>query len=369
MPTLFLFISITVLYLAFIYSFELFKDYFFSKLTSLLLGIFIFYALLYNVTYNSDWNMYNAIFMGHTQSNDFLFNFISGTFSDKGYDYSSVYKLHIFLIGVGVIYFVSRNSYSNVFGIITTYLLFQIVPVSNQIRYYVAFFFFLIAVYNLIVSRNKGLFIVFAFLSVLSHSAIFLMYPFLYFYYYTSNENYIRKLIVYSFILAGFFYFISFVGFIFSFHFGSYFEEGFLSSISGGLLNNFIWLFWLFFIYRINKRLMATNSELLESDVKYQFLYKLSLYCLLFFPVSILLQVLAHRYIAASLIVWLVFYYYSLNYEESLRNRLLSISLFLLLIAATFFYMYFLPTYLLGISTTEAVFELFLSNTFFFNAL
>lgn len=369
MPTVVLVISITVLYLAFIYSFETFKDYLLSKLTSLLLGVFVFYALLYNVTYNSDWDMYDAIFMGHTQSNDFLFNFISETFSDKGYDYTSVYKLHIFLIGIGFFYFVSRISYSNVFGIITTYLLFQFVPVSNQIRYYVAFSFFLIAVYNLIVSRNKGLFIVFAFLSVLSHSAIFLMYPFLYFYYYTSNENYIRKLIVYSFILAGFFYFISFVGFIFSFHFGSYFEEGFLSSISGGLLNNFIWLFWLFFIYRINKRLMATNSTQLEYDVKYQFLYKLSFYCILFFPVSILLQVLAHRYIAASLIVWLTFYYNSLHYEESLRHRLLSISLFILLISSTFFYMYFLPNYLLGISTTEAVFELFLSNKFFINSL
>lgn len=369
MPTLVLFISITVLYLVFIYSFEVFKDYSISKITSLLFGGFVFYLLLYNVTYNSDWNMYDAIFMGHTQSNDFLFNFISSTFSDKGYDYSSVYKLHIFLIGVGILYFVSRNSYSNVFGIITTYLMFQIVPVSNQIRYYVAFSFFLIAVYNLIVSRNRGLFIVFAFLSVLSHSAIFLMYPFLYFYYYTYNENYIRKLIVYSFVLAGFFYFISFVGFIFSFHFGSYFEEGFLSSISGGLLNNFIWLFWFFFIYKINKRLMETHSSELESDVKYQFFYKLSLYSILFFPVSILLQVLAHRYIAASLIVWLTFYYYALNYEESLRNRLLSLSLFLLLISATFFYMYFLPVYLLGISTTEAVFELFLSNTFFFNSL
>jgi len=369
MPTLFLLISITFLYLAFIYSFEIFKDYLIIKFISLILGAFIFYALLYNVTYNSDWDMYDAIFMGHTQSNDFLFNFISGAFSDKGYDYSSVYKLHIFLIGVGFFYFISRNSYSSVFGVIATYLLFQFVPVSNQIRYYVAFSFFLIAVYNLIVSRKKGFFIVFAFLSVLSHSTIFLMYPFLYFYYYTNNENYIRKLIVYSFVLAGIFYFISFVSFIFSFHFGSYFEEGFLSSISGGLLNNFIWLFWFLFIFKVNKRLMETYSTQIESDVKYQFFYKLSFYCILFFPVSIVLQVLAHRYIAASLIVWLTFYYYSLNYEESLRNRLLSKSLLLLLISATFLYMYLLPVYLLGISTTEVVFELFLFNKFFFNSL
>lgn len=364
-----LFIGIAVLYLAFIYGFELFQDYTASKTTSLLLGGFVFYLLLYNVTYNSDWDMYDAIFMGHTQSNDFLFNFISETFSAKGYDYSSVYKLHIFLIGVGFIYFASRNSYSNVFGIVTTYLLFQIVPVSNQIRYYVAFSFFLIAVYNLIVSKNKVLFVVFGLVSFLSHSAILLMYPFLYFYYTTNSDVYIRKIILYSLVLAGFFYFIFFVGFIFSFHFGSYFETDLLSSFSGGLLNNFIWAFWLFFIYRINLKLQESNSSEIEADIKYQFFYKLSLYCLLFFPVSILLQVLAHRYIAASLLVWLTFYYYSLNYEKSLKNRMLSISSFGVLILATFFYMYILPSFLLGISTTEAVFELFLSNKFFFDTL
>lgn len=364
-----LFISITILYLALIYCFEIFQHYSINKMVSLLLGGFVFYLLLYNVTYNSDWDMYEAIFRGDTESGDFLFNFISQTFSGKGYDYESVYKLHIFIIGVGFIYFASRNSYSNVFGIIATYLLFQIVPVSNQIRYYVAFSFFLIAVYNLIVSKNKVLFLVFGILSLVSHSAIFLMYPFLYIYYTTNSGVFIRKLILFSLVLASFFYFISFIGFIFSFHFGSYFETDFLSSFSGGLLNNFIWIFWIFFVYKINIRLEESNLSLIESDVKYQFLYKLSLYCIIFFPVSILLQILAHRYIAASLIVWISFFYYSLNYVESLKSRLLSISMFVLLISATFFYMYFLPIFLLGISTTEAVFELFLSNKLFFNTL
>ena len=369
MAALILFFSLAVLYLVFIYCFELFQDYSIIKTSSLLLGSIVFYILLYNVTYNSDWEMYEAIFRGETESNDFLFNFISQSFSDRGYDYVSVYKLHIFLMGVGFIYFASRNNYSNVFGVISTYLLFQIIPVSNQIRYYVAFPFFLIAIYNLIVSKNRVVFFVFGILSIISHSAILLMYPFIYIYYFTSNETYIRKLIFYSLILASFFYFISFVGFIFSFHFGSYFEEDFLSSFSGGLFNNFIWVFWFYFIYSINKRLMQTNSSLIESDVKYQFLYKLSLYSIIFLPVSIFLQILSSRYIQASIIIWLLFYYYSLNYEESLKKRLISISMFVVLISVTFFYMYFLPTLLLGVSTSEAFFELFLSNTFFFNTL
>lgn len=363
-----LFISIIIFFLVFFFSFEIFQNYSINKIISLLLGGFVFYALLYNVTYNSDWDMYDAIFMGHTQSNDFLFNFISGLFSDKGYDYSSVYKLHIFLIGIGFFYFASRNNYSNVFGIVTIYLLFQIVPVSNQIRYFLAFSFFLIATYNLIVSKNRIIFFTFCFLSLISHSAILLMYLFIYFYY-TSDETYIQKLILYSIILAGFFYFIYFVGFIFSFHFGSYFEDDFLSSFSGGLFNNLIWVIWFFFIFKINKRLKENNSNLLESDIKYQFLYKLSLYSILFLPVSIFLQVLAHRYIAASIIVWLTFFYYSLNYKDSLKMRLKSIFFFIMLIGITFFHMYILPSFLIGTPATEAVFELFLSNEFFFKLL
>jgi hypothetical protein len=308
--------------------------------------------------------MYDAFFMGYADS-DFLFNLISKFFSDRGYEYASVYKFHIVLIGIGFFYFISRASYASVFGIITIYLLFQIIAVSNQIRYYVAFPLFLIAVYKLIVSRNKFSFFLFFVLSLLSHTGVILMYPFVYFYYYVNNEIYLKKLIVYSVVLAALFYFVFMLDFIFSFHFGAYFTSDFLSSISGGLFNNLIWIIWILLIYMLNTRLLKLNSEEIESDVMYQFLYKLSLYSIIFFLVSIPLQILAHRYIIASLIVWLTFYFYSLKYEKSLKSRLLSISVLTLIISGTFFYMYFLPTILLGISGTEVVLQLFLYNEFF----
>lgn len=364
-----LFISLAVLYVILVYYFEKYHHFSVVKFFSLFFAGSIFYVLLYNVTYNNDWDMYEAIFRGDAEYGDFVFNFISQTFYNRGYDYQSVYKLHIFIIGVAFFYFASRNSYSNVFAIITTYLLFQLIPVSNQIRYFVAFPFFLIAVYQLIVCKNKTAFIVFAVISFLSHSAILMMFPFLYFYNYVNDESYIRKLVISSFILAAFFYLIFLIGFVFSFHFGSYFEPEFLSSFAGGIFNNFIWFFWIWFIYSINKRLCNSDAELLKSDTKYQFFYKLSLYCILFFPVSILMQVISHRYIAASLIVWLSYFFYSLQYEESNRNKLKSILMFFLITTFTFFYLYFLPTYVLGISATEIVFELFLFNEFFYNFL
>lgn len=364
-----LYISIAVFFIALVYVFEIFKDYSINKIFSLFLGVFVYYLLLYNVTYNSDWDMYESFFLGHAQSNDFLFNFISESFSARGYDYESVYKLHIVLMGFCFFYFANRNSYSNVFAIIATYLLFQLVPVSNQIRYFLAFSFFLTAVYNLIVARNRIVFLLFCILSLVSHSGIFLMYPFLYFYYFVNTASYTKKIILYSLVLAIGVYFVTLVQFIFDFHFGTYLEGDYLSSLLGGFLNNFVWLLWIIFIYLVNKRLLKSNVDLIEADVKYQFFYKLSLYSVLFLPVSLMLQILAHRYIEASLVVWLTFYFYAMQYEETLANRLKSISMLLLLIILTFLYIYILPSFLLGINATDAVFELFLSNKFFFNAL
>lgn len=364
-----LFIGFAFLYLFLVFYFEMYKQFSFVKFVSLLLGGSIFYVLLYNVTHNNDWDMYEAIYRGELEYGDLLFNFISQTFNDNGYDYQSVYKFHIFIIGVGIIYFASRNSYSNVFAIITTYLLFQLIPISNQIRYFVAFPFFLIAVYQLIVCKNKIIFIVLSVLSFLSHSAIFLMFPFLYVFYYVKDESYIRILVISSIILAAFFYLVFFIGFVLSFHFGSYFETEFISSFSGGIFNNFIWIFWILFMHSINKRLQFSTSELINADTKYQFYYKLSLYCILFFPVSVIMQVISHRYIAASLVVWLSYFFYSLQYEESNRNKIKSILMFFILNLFTFFYVYVLPTYVLGISATEIVFELFLFNEFFYQFL
>ena len=353
-------------FLFFLFYFEFFKKFLFTKILSVLLGGFIFYLLLYNVTYNSDWDMYEAIFEGHIQSNDFLFNYISQSFYNRGYEYSSVYKLHILLMGFAFIYFSSKFSYSNICVIICTYLLLQLVPLSNQIRYYVAFSFFLIAIYNLIISKNKSFFTIFAILSLISHFAILLMFPFVYLFYNTKSNKYIRNILFYSLILSISFYFIFSIGALISFHFGSYFGSDLLSSFSGGILNNFIWLFWFLLIYKINKRLIRINLDIIESDIKYQFLYKLSLYSVIFFPISIFLQIIAHRYIAASLIVWIIYIFYSLNYIHSLVKRTQLIFIFYFLVILTFLYIYILPTYLLGVSGTEAVLKLLISNKLIF---
>ena len=358
------------IFILLIFIFEVFKKNVLIKALSLGLATFVFYALLYNVTFNSDWDAYYNKYYEIAENSDLLFNIISSFYQAGGYDYSSVYQFHIILIGIGFFYFASRFSYSGIFSIICIYLFFQLIPVSNQIRYYVAFAFFLISVYNLIVRKNKISFGIFAILSLTSHLGILLMYPFLYVYYQISNKQYFQQLIVYSLIFAAFIYlvFSAFLIYINTFHFSSYFDQSWLSSFSGGLYNSTIWLIWIIYIYIRDKKISVSQSTEMEADVKYQFLYKLSLYSVIFYPASLVLQILCHRYMMGSLIVWVTFMVYSMKFEDSLLKRLGSISLFLGLITLTFFYHFILPRFLFGKSEiVELLIELFYSNTFFYN--
>jgi hypothetical protein len=358
-------IIITTIFIFLLYGFELFKSVGIVKAFSVLLGFLIFYALLFTVTDNSDWEIYNSVFDGYRQSNDFIFNFICDFFSSHGYEYSAVYQFHILLMGIGFIYFISRFSIHGVFAVISIYLLLQLIPLSNQIRYFIAFPLFLISVYELIISKNKILFAIFTLLSFLSHAGIILMYPFLFIYYKTENENFIRKLLIYSALFSILFFIIYRIGLIFFGQFEYYFETEMLSSIKGGIFNSLILIVWILYIYFRNKVLVISNQFEIESDIKYQFLYKLSLYSIIFIPTGIIIQIISHRFVEASIIVWVTYIMYSFKYNFDIKRRILDFTIFLILVVGSFLYIYILPEYLLGVSNIEAVLNLFESNTLF----
>jgi len=332
------------------------------NLISILLGALVFYLFLFNVTNNNDWDNYESMFYGRAEVNDFLFNFLANTFFLIRSDYSKLYQLHIVLMGFGFIYFASRFNYSAVFSVISIYLLFQLIPLSNQIRYYVAFAFFLIAAYNFIVTKNYIIFVAIAILSYLSHSGILSMYPFIFLFYSISSDKFPKRMVLFSLFAGVFLYILSRINFTFSNHVNSYLEND-ISSLLGGIYNMLIWVFWLLFIYLNHKRLMKLNSENIESDTNYQFLYKLSLYSIIFIPIGLIMQVFSQRYVLASIIIWLSYVFYSLKYEVNLFQKMLFTTKFVFLFIASFLYIYILPTYVFRTSGTELIVKLFLSNT------
>ena len=332
------------------------------SLISILLGGLVFYLFLFNVTYNSDWDNYESIFYGTSDVNDFLFNYLSNLFYMNRLDYSKLYQLHIVLMGLGFIYFASRFSYSAVLSIISIYLMFQLIPLSNQIRYYVAFAFFLIAAYNFIIKKSYFVFAVFAILSYLSHSGILSMYPFLYLFYAINMDKFPRRMAFFSLLAGAVLYFLSQINFTFSNHMDEYIKND-ISSLMGGIYNMIIWALWLIFIYLNHKRLMKWNSESLESDVKYQFLYKLSLYSIIFIPIGLIIQAFSQRYVLATIIIWLSYVFYSLKYEDNMLAQIRYLTKFVFLFIASFLYIFVLPSFVFGTSSTVLIEELFISNT------
>ena len=153
------------------------------------------------------------MFDGYLQSNDILFNIVADFFSSRGFEYEAVYQLHIVVMMLGFVYFISKFSFSYIFPVIFIYLLFQYIPLSNQIRYFVAFSFFLIASYMYIVEKNMLVFCFFLVLSLLSHIGILLMYPFLLMRKIDSTV-FLRKCLSYSLIIAILFFVIYRVGVI-----------------------------------------------------------------------------------------------------------------------------------------------------------
>jgi hypothetical protein len=344
--------------------FEFFKKFELVKLISLAFGSGLFFLITFGVSDNSDWEIYESFFEGYRESTDFLFSFISNQIADLGYDYSIVYKIHILLMSFGFIYFSSRKSYSAVFIVLSSYLLIHLVPISNQIRYYLAFSFFLITIYNFLVLKNKKISIIFLILSLLSHAGIILLYGFLYFFYFVDEKKYIQKVAFYSVITGGIFFFLFFLGFVFSTQFAAYFSDLMLSSFFGGIFNNLLWIIWMLYLIGIHKKNIQINETILIKDAYYNFIYKLSFFPFIFIIVSFIIQIFAHRYIASFLIVWVCYVLYSLSLESDSKKRFNSLLTFFLMILTTVFYIYFLPEFLIDTSGTEAVMKILKSNSF-----
>jgi len=173
---------IGLIFILLFYSFEIFQPTEVLKFLSVTLSFLLFFLALFNVTYNTDWWAYEAAYQQDIFLNDIIFNFISDFFRNRGYDYTAVYKTYITIITIAIIFFASRFKASHTFIISSVFLIFMLMQISNQIRYYVSFTIYITSVYILLVRNNRIMFIILATLSVLFHFGIIPLYLFLAYY-------------------------------------------------------------------------------------------------------------------------------------------------------------------------------------------
>ncbi|MFA9392679.1 MAG: EpsG family protein [Prolixibacteraceae bacterium] len=356
-------LTLLVFTIILLYQIEVFSKLKTVKTFFLLLSILIFFVSLYYITNNSDWLIYEAMFHNNFTKSDILFNTLSEFYRGHGYSYISVYRVHIILIGLGFFYFLKSTNNRNFFVTILIYLIFQLVPISNQIRFYLAFSFFLVSIIQLYLKNNRTLYIIFTLLSLSSHLGILLLLPFSFIFNKMDVKSIQKEMIKLSVLLTIILLLFYYVGLTVFTRFALYFSNTYISSIKGGIYTIGIWVLWLFLLHFLHKYNYNKYPKLIEGDRHYRLLYKLSFYSIIFIPSSTLLQILCHRYVMSFIIIWLTFFFYSLKYYPKLKTKLVLSSFMLTIVFITIFYYYFLPEMLIGISRTEQLMLIFESNT------
>ena len=105
-----------------------------------------FCILLFGIRYTDDWNAYLYYFNYPENSPDLLFRYLSIYFNNNGFSYVNLFQFHVLVIGFCLSYFITRFSSYPIF-ILFCFLLIRFIPITNQIRYYLGFGFFLMSVY------------------------------------------------------------------------------------------------------------------------------------------------------------------------------------------------------------------------------
>lgn len=297
--------------------------YFFGTILSSVLIYF-----LYRITYTADFSMYESFYKWEYDEVDPLFYYAALYFKDNNYGFQNLFSAHILIISFLYSIFIVKLD-KNLFYIFGIYVLILFIPYVNQIRYFLAFSSFLLAAYYLIYNRKIPLFIFFTVLSVISHSAIIILFTFFPFYFFVS-EKYYKNLFRYSSVIL---FVISYIVsssslYLLLDHFGEYIKNENQSSILGGIFNTLPMLTILIPLYFLDKNYKGDRSNL-----KYQFLKKLSYYTVVLIPASVFVQIIGFRYVLPFVIVWIMFFLFLIE-EKSffVKTRYFFISYILIIV-------------------------------------
>ena len=286
--------------------------------------------------------MYESFYKWEYDGVDPLFHYAGLYFKDNDYGFQNLFSIHMLAISCLYCFFIVKLD-KNLFYIFGVYVLILFIPYVNQIRYFLAFSSFLLATYYLIYNRKIPLFIFFAVLSVISHSAIIVLYTFFPFYYFVSEKYYKNLFMFTSVILFLISYIVSSSSlYLLLDHFGEYIKNENQSSILGGIFNTLPMLTILVPLYFLDK-----NYEGDRSNLKYQFLKKLSYFTVVLIPASIFIQIIGFRYVLPFVIVWLIFFLFLIQ-EKSLFVKTRYFFVSYLLIIVILFLQYHLSLMIFG---------------------
>lgn len=340
-------LTLLLFFIVFTFFFQVSKRDSLNKLIQIIIVLFLFWLFSLEIKSSADWDAYIILFENKDANIDYLFRFLSSIFKNLGLKFEQLYQFHIILISLLLINFIRKvnNSIFFVFGI---YIILYFVPITNQIRYYLAFSLFLNGCYYLYIDKKIKLSLIIFTLAILSHSAILGLLLFVVFNQFSKKISYVKLLIISSLSLFGISFFLQIIG-VMSYleKYAIYFSKESTSSFLGGLFNIFPYIILLIFIY-YNYQKTISKSILLKKDAIYLLLFKLTMYTIVFIPISFYFQILSHRYVFPFTIVWVCLYLYPFQYSKNHVKSLQTMWITLIVFFLVFFYNYQFSEYILG---------------------
>ena len=335
---------------------ENFRSRYFAILFgALLCAVSLFIFLGYR--YTADWKMYHYFFKFEDDSTDILFLNLTKLFKSLNLSYLELYQFHIITSLTLLILWISRFT-KNVFFILLFYLLLDNVHFVNQIRYYLAFPFFLFGIFFLLEKKKHIPAVIFFCLALISHIGTVVLLASIPLFYIVSGKRFhywILGLSGFVFVIT-FFIFNSGIGEVLK-HFGAYLAKDNLSSFFGGLFNAIPYILLMVFFYIETIRMQRIDPHIQEKKY-FKFLYKLSFFPVIFLPASFLIQIIGHRYVMPFAVVWLTYYYLFFIKDNKPLVKFLRFTTVCIIGFICGFSVYILPEFVFGEShfTDEIVF-------------
>lgn len=324
--------------------------YRFNKLLFIIVFCIVFY-LFYNISYTDDYSVYEAHYNTNviTSYSDLGFITLENISKHLGFNFreftSAAILLQLILFSFICVKFHANPSFCLSFLVCISY-----VQMANQMRYYLAFPFFIIACYYIFCAKNRFIGIILSLISFSLHSGIIILMSFYPLYFFILNKQLKFRKIVLVYIIIGTLCYIGFqTGFNILLNIDDKYEA-YTKSLASPLGMAFALLTPLYYLLIINflikKCCYNFSNQLLNLIII------LAFFPIIWFIVSIGgLQVINARYINIFLIIWIICIY-----------RLVMISNIhykSLLLSAIFFggiiIKYILPYYLFGNSDFDKI--------------
>lgn len=326
------------------------KAFSFLSLLYTLGTIALFVLAFWGVTYTADWAGYEKSFEYDLERRDLAFGFIGRIMASFGqYDYQSVYRAHVVLMGVLFPVFISRWQKNPLF-VAAVFIVLTYVGLANQIRFYVAFPLALIGLYELICNKNWFLFAIFSVLAYVFHSSIFffILVVLIFNFFILKRNRLVSDILLINIVLAiisffGLKYIIPLIG-----DFSVYLVADNLSTLAGGVYSAFPSMLAIGLVLYSNNKIKKTNPELL-SNKYYKYLLVLSIATSLLLTLSFRTQIVRHRFINPLLLIWILYFLFVARNCKPLKQFSgLSVAFIVLITAA---WQTIVPFYL-GVSDT-----------------